>query len=304
MNTSNERQNPYDWQMPVQDPNIFAGREEELSLVEEELTRLTAAKASMPTVAVMGERKVGKTSLLLRVTEMCRRREMLPVLVSLEEKFAGDTWEFWNEVLSRVMIVAADSGISVPGVKEAPIGFKLPSQGDTDDKRGVVGKLWFLGAYGLHLGGPGGAGVPSYIVEHDLKVLTQAIVGAGYKGAVLMLDEAHLLAAVRDVREQIRHTVEKAGRIGLVFAGQSALGGMFTDPLEPFYAHGRVISLGNFTDLDDVAACALLPLNREEAELMSPMTVGYLARLSQGKPNQVRLICQGALALGRTSDLI
>ena len=53
----------------------------------------------------------------------------------------------------------------------------------------------------------------------------------------------------------------------------------------------EVIPLENFAIQADIAECALLPLSEEERQLVSPMTMDYLVRLSQGKPNQIRLIC-------------
>ena len=47
----------------------------------------------------------------------------------------------------------------------------------------------------------------------------------------------------------------------------------------------------NFVAKQDVVECALLPLTDSERLLMSPMTIDHLYRLSHGKPNQIRLIC-------------
>ena len=40
-----------------------------------------------------------------------------------------------------------------------------------------------------------------------------------------------------------------------------------------------------------MGSTSLLPLAEDEQRLVSPMTVDYLVKLSQGKPNQIRLIC-------------
>ncbi len=66
---------------------------------------------------------------------------------------------------------------------------------------------------------------------------------------------------------------------------------MFTDTFEPFFGQANVIKLDNFINFDDIMKCALLPLSEEEIKLMNPMTINYLAKLSRGKPNQIRLIC-------------
>jgi tetratricopeptide (TPR) repeat protein len=93
------------------------------------------------------------------------------------------------------------------------------------------------------------------------------------------------------VKQQLRNIIHSVANCGIVFAGETRLAHMFTDASEPFYGQANVIPLGNFIDLDDVAECVLLPLEEDELKLMSPMTINYIARLSRGKPNQIRLIC-------------
>ena len=53
--------NPYDWINPVVHQALFAGRREELAIIEEQIARLATATPILPMVAVIGERRVGKT---------------------------------------------------------------------------------------------------------------------------------------------------------------------------------------------------------------------------------------------------
>ena len=65
--------NPYDYVNEVSNPDLFAGRREELAQIEEEVSRLAATQAIAPMVAVTGERRIGKTSISLRAQEICEK---------------------------------------------------------------------------------------------------------------------------------------------------------------------------------------------------------------------------------------
>jgi tetratricopeptide (TPR) repeat protein len=92
--------------------------------------------------------------------------------------------------------------------------------------------------------------------------------------------------------EQIRFATQGVTGIGVLFSGELQLSSLFSDPKEPLYAQAKVVLMQNLTDLNDIAECSLLPISSEERILMSPITIEYLFRLSQGKPNQIRLICK------------
>ncbi len=283
--------NPYDWINPVTNPDLFAGREEELGIIKDEISRLASGKPVIPIIAILGERRVGKSSIVLRVGEICEEFSIVPVCVFVEDTLAEDTWEFWNEVLSRFLIEAREAQVSIPYDAENKMGF-LAHVDKTGEKQWKVAikELWFPNAYALQMS-KRTSRVPGYIIEHDIKAINNAFLEAGYKGSMLILDEAQLLIDSGEIKQQLLHSIQRDRRSGLVFAGQSPMGRMFSDASEPFFDQARVVPVQNFTNIDDVAECALLPLSLDERKLISPMTIDYLARLGQGKPNQIRLIC-------------
>lgn len=291
MDNKGKRENPYDWIWPVKDPALFAGRAEELKTIEKEIARLASNKPIAPMVAIIGERRVGKTSVLLRVVDKCHELSIFPVVVCIEDIVAREPWEFWHETFLRLLDGGRRIGIAVPCDSSKHIGFRtFPEEDNKSGQRVILQDLKFPDAYDQHISNPLSR-LSSHIVEDDLNTLLKALSKVDYKGLLLVLDEAQLLINAQDIKQQIRHCVQHVGRCGVIFAGQSPLGRMFTDTSEPFFGQAKVVSLGNFTKIDDIAECALLPLSKAERKLMSPMTIDYLARLSQGKPNQIRLIC-------------
>ena len=97
----NSKKNPYDWINPIVEAKLFAGRRKELDTIEEEIKRLADAKPIIPMIAVVGERRVGKTSLMRRIEEMCHKYRLLAIVTSITNTIAGDSWYFWQEIFSK-----------------------------------------------------------------------------------------------------------------------------------------------------------------------------------------------------------
>lgn len=294
MNAVNSKQNPYDWIWPVVESELFAGREQELETIEKEVARLADTRPIVPMIAVIGERRVGKTSLLRQVEKICRKYRILSVLTSVTDTIAADPWYFWQEVFSKLLFGAQEAGVLIEPETQKHIGFPIPmKEGTAQADQAVISDLWFPKAYSMHRATPSSPGLTNHILGHDLGTITDSLLTAGYQGVLLMLDEAQVLSNAQEIKQQVRYAVQEAGGCGVIFAGTSQLGLMFTESSEPFFGQARVLPLKNFTNPADIAECALLPLSDDERRLVSPMTVDYLTRLSQGKPNQIRLICQG-----------
>ena len=277
--------NPYDYISEVSNPALFAGRREELAQLEEEIARLAAEHAVVPMVSIVGERRIGKTSISLRIQETCERYEVLTLRVSLTDLTALDPWQFWHEIFYGLLSTARGRPNSV-----APaLGFRAETAEDKTQFKLTVAQLEFFSAYGNR--NPSIPVPPNYLVYEGLRSLVDAICESDKSGVLLIIDEAHLLVKNRVMMQQLRFAIREAGRCGVVFVGETELAQLFADPAQPLFAQGRVIPLGNFATQSDIAECALLPLAEDERPLVSPMTVDYLDKLSQGKPNQIRLIC-------------
>jgi len=301
MSVHQGRPNPFDYSFPVAERAIFAGRTDELVQLAEELDKLAGEHRIAPVVALVGERRVGKTSLLLRVEELCQEHAVLAARVSLRDATASDPWEFWREVFDAVLRVGVAAGVLEYANAPADFGFRPQAESHVHDASKSVDALQYPWTYvtrgSLSLPTP-----PSHMLDEDLGLVTQVLQKQNYRGLVLLLDEAQQLAESNEVKQELRYAAERARACGLIFAGQPPLGHLFNDPASPLFGQARVIPVGNFLTSDDIAECALLPLAEDERHLMSPMTVDYLARLSQGKPNQIRLICSCIYSRYRRGD--
>ena len=285
MISSTTTSNPYDFYYEVRDPALFAGRREELTQLDEEVARLASVHPIAPMVAIVGERRIGKTSISLRMQESCEKHEVLALRVTLTGMTAADPWEFWHEIFYGLLHTARDRlGSPAPN-----LGFPTEAAQTNLQFSMTENHIAFFSAYATRTSS---MLVPhNHLVYEGLRSLINAITGADFNGVLLIIDEAHLLVDKHVLTQQLRSAIREAGRCGVVLVGETELSQLFADRAQPLFAQGRVIPLGNFPAQSDIAECALLPLAEDARRLMSPMTIDYLIKLSQGKPNQIRLIC-------------
>jgi len=286
----NLRTSPYDWKHPITDPKLFAGRKKELQEIKGEVLKLLNSPPISPFIAVVGERRVGKTSLMNMISLMCKENRILSPRLRLETVMVNNPWEFWHAIFLTIQN-EYNSGGGTNCQNYANKGQVHVLQNSANTGRDDIwGKIQFMGQYNRSAYTP--AQPPSSIViESDLRLLVNDLLGQGYFGFNLIIDEAQLLQSSDVVREQLRNIFQNGPSVGLTLVGLPNLIDLNSKTGEPFYGQLTIIPLVNYKMPDEVIECALSPIAEAEHKLMSPQTMEYLSRLSQGKPNQIRLIC-------------
>jgi hypothetical protein len=267
--TKTKRANPYDWIYPVQNKNTFAGRSEETSEIMEELMKLKGGNRVTPTIAIIGERRIGKTSILLRVKENCEQQSLPSAILNVDDRMATDAWEFWKEIYYALFSLTHDVGIKLVSKQSRPMGFIIPQDNLSVSSNSLaVDDLRFLELYQIHMSAPESVTLSYQIVKHDLELFKQQFTNKGCDGIVVMLDEAHNLVGSRELGQHLRAVVQQTSGWGIVFSGETSLSRLFTDTGEPFFGQARIIRIHNFASQNDVSECALLPLDEEELKLV------------------------------------
>jgi predicted AAA+ superfamily ATPase len=93
-----EKINPYDYIRPVVNRDLFAGRREELQTIHEEIQKLTGEVWNSPIIALLGNRRVGKTSILLRIEEMCEEEGLISARIAVTRASKANEWDFWRNI--------------------------------------------------------------------------------------------------------------------------------------------------------------------------------------------------------------
>jgi hypothetical protein len=255
--------NPYIFGPPVQDPEFFFGREHELAIMKDTITHL--APGLRQSMAVVGPRRIGKTSLLY---QLVRRLESTPnatALMSTEQIGSRSSLVLTQEILSVL-----HSGIQD---KHADIQVRLDL-----------------------LEGPPPSGERIYqTFQRDMRRLNDALAAGKRPAAVLMIDEVEGLLDFGGMRVLgvFRHLAQSLPYVLFVVAGSDRLYYLINDTTSPFFNVFKTITVA---PLPEESARAMIQEPAQDAHLrFEPAAVDEVVRLSGGVPYLVNMICHYAV---------
>src|SRR5688500_15707157 len=93
--------NPYDFANPILDSQLFVGREEEMSDIIYYLDHAKSAQRPI-SLAIIGKRAAGKTSLLNMITVEARKRDFCIVRIDLTEDDIQTQLHFFFRIFDNV----------------------------------------------------------------------------------------------------------------------------------------------------------------------------------------------------------
>lgn len=283
--TDSRPPNPFDYVHEIDRPELFAGRREELAEILALIKPIANGQSRAIPCAIVGERRVGKSSLLLRVMHECANLKFLATRVVISEEIVTDPSETWHYIFTAITSTIAQAS--------PPRSASLDTRSlDTYDPSPSPAApiLEFETSYNYKDAARNRA-VDVHMLTRDFQAIDKALLVLSVPGLVLMLDEAEHLQLSRALQSQLKVLCEASRKIALVFAGDPRLSSVFTDKAAPLYLQVNLRKLTNFAKPTDVAECALQPLTATQRTLLDINTLKYITQLSQGKPNQIRLIC-------------
>ena len=165
--------NPYDFVADIKDRHLFAGRQSEIAVVRDELARLASVNSASPIIALVGERRVGKTSLLHRISELAIELNILPCTINITRFLARFAGEFWYEVFQRLLSSATAVGAMIGKDIREEIGLSPRQSGHEERARTQNSSHSLLQWYASRsqLGDPGIP--PLSMVSTDLQSLVR-----------------------------------------------------------------------------------------------------------------------------------
>lgn len=257
------RYNPYIFGPPVIDPNFFFGREHELETILNTIGHSSAGLRQ--SMAIVGARRIGKSSLLYQILQRLKQAPNLTALVSTESFEKPLPLLLTQEILLELRENAKEKGLKIA---ETPL--------DLLDK-------------------PNPSDEQTYqIFRRDLKRLNEVLRSSNEPPAVLMIDEVEGLVEFggQRVLSLFRDLAQTLPYILFIVAGSERLYQLINDNTSPFFNVFKTISI-NSLEKEDVRTMILEPAYRAGIEFKDKV-VDEVISISGGMPYLVNMICHYA----------
>lgn len=278
--------NPFDFERPVKNPKLFAGRQKELDEIDYYLELMLGENPTYHNLSIIGERASGKTSFLNMIQYMAEKKGMLAVKISLNNEMSENEVFLFKEFFD---------GIITKGVKRGMFG-------------GLSGKVYCvyrkaidlleLGAEVPFLFGTAYVGakknntnsISQHVILSDLEKLSAEAKTKGIRGIVILLDECNLLASNQTLLQKLRNVFSDIEGFALIFSGTEKMFPAMTETFSPLPRIFKRIDVKNFVNQNETKECITRRLSDEEKKLINDATIAEIHSLTNGSPYEVQLI--------------
>lgn len=278
--------NPYDFERPVKDPKLFAGRQKELNEISYYLELSKSERPVYHNLAIIGPRAVGKTSLLNMIEHMAEEKGMLAVKVSLNNETSSNEVLLFKEVFDNLLTKGAERGM-YGGISDQ-IYRSFRKVIDLFDVSTQIPFLFGTAYVGFKKGQS--TGLSQQVMVHDLTTVYNEAKDKEIPTIVLLFDESDLFSQNKTFLQKLRNVFSELDGYILVFCGTEK---MFPDMSEVFSPVPRLfkrIDVGNFPSVAETKDCILKPLADEEKKMVNEASIGEIHIISNGNPYEVQLL--------------
>lgn len=282
--------NPFSRQ-PVRKTDQLAGRGKEIRTIQYYLG-LTASGQN-PHLALIGQRGVGKTSLLNGIEEIAAGLKLLPVRIDLNEQKVRSPGEFWYDLYATLILSLAKVGCW--GGLHAPIYGDLFAMMHARQKPESLDRvvLQIPFAFACHKGEHSTFLCADALVKHDFQSCIEELSLRGYVGIVLLVDEADCLGTNVALLQMLRNIFQVVPRMSLILAGTEAIFPSISEIFSPIPRQFHRIDVKPFAHANDTIQLVMKPLKAQNIEdiAASHAHLRELHELCGGDPSEVQLYC-------------
>jgi len=286
--------NPYDFANPIADPDLFAGREDEMRDIEYYLDHASSAPRPI-NLAILGDRASGKTSVLNMIDARAQAKGMMVVRVDLDEGDAQTELAFFLKVFDSILTTACSlgaygglTGKTYDCYRDMVDAYEIP-----------IGKDFCTFIFPVQIAKAGGSGnlavnVSATSLKRDVAGIREEV----GRPIVVLFDECDVLAASRVHLEKLRNVFMNTPGFMLVITGTPRLFPIIDEVFSPIIRQFKKIDIGPFEEEDDTEACIRRPLEKvgihDPSDLIdfeTTMDVHEIHRVAGGRPYEIQLIC-------------
>lgn len=282
--------NPFDFSNPVRDREFLAGRESEL---EEVAYYIDQAKAgSAYSLALIGDRASGKTSLLNAIARLASDAGLLAAQIRLDEVMCGNELLFLREVFEGLIVEGAHQGMfGGIGGAEHDAFLRQVDLLDVNVPSGTE-PLSFGRVFATAM--RDGITIPlsRRSLLEDFAVIQEQASDSGLQGVVVLLDEADLLAANEGLLQTLRNLLMDSPRLVFVMAGTEHMFPALQDVFSPVPRQFVRINVRNFRSWRDTRRAIVKRLTVSGYDWARP-NIGVsreIHSITSGNPYEVILL--------------
>ncbi len=278
--------NPFDFERPVKDPKLFAGRREELDEIDYYLQLMLGEQPTYHNLSTIGERAAGKTSLLNRIQYMAEKKGLLAVKISLNNENSQNEVFLFKELYDAILTSGVEKGMF-----EGVSGKVYRLYRKTIDMLELGTEIPFL--FGTAYVGAkknNTNSISQSVIISDLKKMFTEAKKHQIPGIVILLDECDLLASNQTLLQKLRNVFSDIDGFVLIFSGTEKMFPSMTETFSPLPRIFKRINVQNFKNVEETKECILNRLSEDEKKLIHDGTIGEIHFITNGNPYEVQLI--------------
>lgn len=281
--------NPYK-RSPIRNRENLAGRAREQKMISYYLN-LTASGQS-PHLALIGQRGVGKTSLLNIADSIAKDFKLLTIRLDMNELKAKSLGRFWLDLYQTLALSMAKAGCwgGIQGTIYAELLQMLYSH-QPGDLQNAVMQVPFV--YSCHQGNIDSFECPDCLVLNDFDNCLSELKTNGYSGIAVLIDEADCLGINVPLLQMFRNIFQAVDCCSLILAGTEAVFPALSEVFSPIPRQFHRIDVKPFTQWSDTRELVLNPIAKDLIESIAPKpdVLRELHALCGGAPDEVQLYC-------------
>ncbi len=274
---------------PIRNLEDLAGRSQERKKIRYYLN-LTASGDS-PHLALIGQRGVGKTSLLNGAESIARELKLHPVRLDMNELKAESPGRFWQDLYQGLALSMAKVGCwgGEQGKLYGELLRMIHSRQPGDIENAVI-QIPYL--FSCHQGDIDSFECPDALVVNDINICLTELKTKGFAGIALLIDEADCLGKNVALIQMFRNIFQAVEGCSLVLAGTEAVFPSLSEVFSPIPRQFHRIDVKPFADMSDTMELATRPLREADSRILPDFeSCKELHALCGGAPDEIQLYC-------------
>jgi len=281
--------NPYK-RSPIKKLEDLAGRARERKTIRYYLN-LTVSGDS-PHLALIGQRGVGKTSLLNGAETIARDLKLLPVRLDMNELKAKSPGRFWQDLYQTLALSMVKTGCwgGEHGTIYAELLRMIHSRQPGSLEKAVM-QIPYV--FSCHQGSIDNFECPDALVVHDFEACLTELRSRGLTGIALLIDEADCLGKNVPLLQMFRNIFQVVEHCSLLLAGTEAVFPALSEVFSPIPRQFHRVDVKPFARWSDTMELVLRPIPKDlfDAVAPKPAVLRELHELCGGAPDEVQLYC-------------